>query len=198
MYKRQAIILSCPSASRRINGTINVGLVQDDGGISWDYTFDVTKNGTWFAYSSMTELPDGSIGILYETKPVSYTHLDVYKRQVQPRAYAGEAVQRNYSDYLDRVEVPSEGSATFEGSTFGLTGFERLAKGTARSVDGAPEGYRIPLSDQASVVVIRTPEMTLVHIDEGVAQQLGLYPFVSENDSVLWSMICLLYTSRCV
>jgi|GEM_PF-4990946 len=44
---------------------------------------------------------------------------------VQPRAYAGEAVQRNYSDYLDRVEVPSEGSATFEGSTFGLTGFER-------------------------------------------------------------------------
>ena len=25
---------------------------------------------------------------------------------VQPRAYAGEAVQRNYSDYLDRVEVP--------------------------------------------------------------------------------------------
>ena len=111
---------------------------------------------------------------------------------VQPRAYAGEAVQRNYSDYLDRVEVPSEGSATFEGSTFGLTGFERLAKGTARSVDGAPEGYRIPLSDQASVVVIRTPEMTLVHIDEGVAQQLGLYPFVSENDSVLWSMICAL------
>lgn len=111
---------------------------------------------------------------------------------VPPRAYAGEAVQRSLSDYLDRVEMPSEGSATFEGSTFGLTGFERLAKGTARSIDGAPEGYRIPLSDRASVVAIRTPEMTLVHIDEDAARQLGSYPLVDESDFVLWSMICAL------
>ena len=105
------------------------------------------------------------------------------------RAYAGEAVERSLSAYLDRVEMPSEGSATFEDSTFGLTGFERLAKGTTRIADGAPEGYRIPLSDQASVVVIRTPEMTLVHIDEDAAQRLGLYSFVGESDFVLWSMI---------
>lgn len=84
--------------------------MQDDGGISWDYTFDVTKNGTWFAYSSMTELPDGSIGILYETKQTaasadSITYESFSIEDIAPNAEIGN--ERN-------VSVPLYGEIEFE------------------------------------------------------------------------------------
>lgn len=165
---KTAIILSCPSASRRINGTINVGLVQDDGGISWDYTFDVTKNGTWFAYSSMTELPDGSIGILYETKQTaasadSITYESFSIEDIAPNAEIGN--ERNVSVPLyGEIEFEIEGSlkgyenvdtailgikvedngdgtstVTFEGKREGVVEFVDPASGVSYTVTVAPE-----------------------------------------------------------
>ncbi len=46
------------------------------------------------------------------------------------------------------VEILADGSARVDGASFGIIGFERLAKGTARASEGAPEGYRLPPEQQ--------------------------------------------------
>ena len=71
---KSVILLSTPTASDgRRGGKILVGMVTDTGGtgydkyaVSWDYAYDVDLPAYGFSYSCMTELPDGSIGLLYE------------------------------------------------------------------------------------------------------------------------------------
>lgn len=74
---RPAILLSAPTSSRT-TGKIFVGLVQDNGSISWDYTYSV-NGSSYYAYSCLTELNDGSIGLLYENASgsITYTNLDI-------------------------------------------------------------------------------------------------------------------------
>lgn len=72
---KPAILLSCPTGGSRNNGKIYVGLVQEDGSINWDYSYSV-NNGA-YAYSSLTELADGSIGLLYESSSVVYENIDI-------------------------------------------------------------------------------------------------------------------------
>lgn len=62
--KPAVLLCSSTGSNRRTNGKIFVGLVQDDGSIQWKYTYSVNTGG--YAYSDMTELADGSIGLLYE------------------------------------------------------------------------------------------------------------------------------------
>ncbi len=88
------------------------------------------------------------------------------------------------------VEIPADGSACVDGASFGISGFERLAKGTARAAEGVPEGYRFPISDAASLVVVRTPAEALVHVDSAVAEGLELESTDGADLSALWSMVC--------
>jgi len=71
---KTAILLSAPSnTSSRAAGRIFVGLVQEDGSIAWKYVYDV--NGSdYYAYSCLTELSDGSIGLLYEKAIAQITY----------------------------------------------------------------------------------------------------------------------------
>lgn len=62
---KTAILLAGPT-NGRTNGAIFVGLVQDDGSIDWAYRYAVTTGGAAYGYSCLTELEDGSIGLLYE------------------------------------------------------------------------------------------------------------------------------------
>ena len=66
-----------------------------------------------------------------------------------------------------------EDSALLDGVDFGLNGFTRNAKGTARAADGVPEGYRFPLPKSSQLVVISTPEGVLVHVDSDAADVAG-------------------------
>ena len=59
-------ILVCGPTSGRYGGKIFVGLINDDNSINWKYQYAVTDASAPFQYSSMTELADGSIGLLYE------------------------------------------------------------------------------------------------------------------------------------
>ncbi len=66
---KDAIILSAPSnTGSRSNGKLFVGLVEEDGTIDWKYNFvvDNKANNQYYAYSCLTELKDGRIGLLYE------------------------------------------------------------------------------------------------------------------------------------
>ena len=67
-----------------------------------------------------------------------------------------------------------EGSALLDGADFGLNGFTRNAKGTARAADGVPEGYRFPLPKDSQLVVVSTPEGVLVHVEADAAHAAGL------------------------
>lgn len=74
---KQVILVSCPtgsgnngsndsSASARLNGQIQVGLVNADKTMTWKDPVVVTSNNAPFMYSCLTELQNGSVAILYE------------------------------------------------------------------------------------------------------------------------------------
>ena len=68
---KDAVLLSAPAGESRTNGYIYVGLIQEDAGgrpyeIVWTYKMEVTGSDTYFAYSCLTQLADGRIGLLYE------------------------------------------------------------------------------------------------------------------------------------
>lgn len=90
------------------------------------------------------------------------------------------------------VEILADGSARVDGASFGIIGFERLAKGTARASEGAPEGYRLPISDSAGLVVVRAPGEVLLHVDREVAATFDLEDPSGAGLSALWSMVCAL------
>lgn len=73
---KKAILLSAPT-NGRTNGKIFVGLVNEDKSIDWKYTYSV-NTGT-YQYSSLTELKDGTVGLLYENggASIAYTNLSI-------------------------------------------------------------------------------------------------------------------------
>ncbi|MCD7762573.1 MAG: exo-alpha-sialidase [Lachnospiraceae bacterium] len=76
---KTAILLSAPgNTSSRYSGKIFVGLVQNDGSISWDYTYSV-NGSSYYAYSCLAELSDGTIALLYESNSatITYTTIDI-------------------------------------------------------------------------------------------------------------------------
>lgn len=75
-----ALVMTTAYNKARTYGKAYVGLIKEDGTysdgsrkytIDWAYEHDITSSTALFAYSCMTELENGSIGILYETSPDS-------------------------------------------------------------------------------------------------------------------------------
>lgn len=71
-----ALLLSSAYDRARKDGRIFVGLIKEDGTysdgsqkykIDWEYQYQLTRADQLYAYSSMTELANGKIGILYES-----------------------------------------------------------------------------------------------------------------------------------
>lgn len=71
-----AVLLSAPAGANRTNGFIYVGLVHEKDDrytIDWTYKKEITDANTHFAYSCLTQLGDGQIGILYERSILAQT-----------------------------------------------------------------------------------------------------------------------------
>lgn len=51
----------------RADGLLRVGLVEKNADINWIHTYHINQG--FFAYSCLTQLPDGSIALLYEDEP---------------------------------------------------------------------------------------------------------------------------------
>ena len=74
---KTAIIFSAPSnTGGRTSGKLFVGLVNNDGTIDWKYEYSVNGNA-YYAYSCLTELNDGSIGLLYENAGAAITYTNI-------------------------------------------------------------------------------------------------------------------------
>lgn len=69
---KEAVILCAPALDNRKNGVIYVGLIEKNNGgetpykIDWKYKKEITSKDDDFAYSCLTQLPNGNIGVLYE------------------------------------------------------------------------------------------------------------------------------------
>ncbi|BFU61060.1 MULTISPECIES: exo-alpha-sialidase [Rodentibacter] len=61
---KEYLVFANPHANTRRNGKAWLGEVQPDGSIEWKYHTTIDE-GT-YAYNSLTELPNGDIGLLYE------------------------------------------------------------------------------------------------------------------------------------
>ncbi|PJG84689.1 exo-alpha-sialidase [Conservatibacter flavescens] len=61
---KEHVVFANPHASNRTNGMAWLGEVQDDGSIEWKY--NTLISGGAYAYNSLTELPNGDVGLLYE------------------------------------------------------------------------------------------------------------------------------------
>lgn len=70
-----AVLLSMAYNKSRTDGRLYVGLVKPDGTyddgstkytIDWEYKYQLTDSSQLFAYSSLIELSNGKVGIIYE------------------------------------------------------------------------------------------------------------------------------------
>ena len=64
---KMAVMVAAPSGKGRANGKIFTFLLDENNNMELKYVYSV-NNGE-YAYSCMTELDDGSVGLLYEPKP---------------------------------------------------------------------------------------------------------------------------------
>ncbi|MGM8317331.1 exo-alpha-sialidase NanI, partial (plasmid) [Clostridium perfringens] len=84
---KDAIIFSNPDASSRVNGSVKVGLINENGTYEngqpryeFDWIYNKTVKPGSFAYSCLTELPDGNLGLFYEGEGagrMAYTEFDL-------------------------------------------------------------------------------------------------------------------------
>ena len=63
---KQAIIVSCPGGPGRKNGKLYTFLVEEDNSMTLFSTFDVPESSGGYCYSCLTEMPDGSLALLWE------------------------------------------------------------------------------------------------------------------------------------
>ncbi len=66
---KEYVIFANPHSdtNKRVNGKVWIGEVQPDSTILWKYTTTIEAGS--YAYNSLTELPNGDIGLLYEESP---------------------------------------------------------------------------------------------------------------------------------
>lgn len=75
-----AFVVTSPASKARVNGIAHVGVWHEDGKypdgsqkylVEWINEYELTEPNIKFAYSSMTELANGKLAILYETSPTA-------------------------------------------------------------------------------------------------------------------------------
>lgn len=74
---KPAIMVSTAASGTgsRVQGRLYTFLLNDDNSMELAYTYAVTDGN--YGYSSLTELPDGSIGLLYEAATIEYHHFSI-------------------------------------------------------------------------------------------------------------------------
>lgn len=96
------------------------------------------------------------------------------------------------------VEDGAQVAATAHGLSYGIEGFERLAKGTARAMEGQPEGYRFPVDEDVDLVVAPAADRVVVWISPKAVEKYGLDPQDNECVSGLKALVCKLDSANCM
>lgn len=118
---KPALLLSASgssSATYRKNGRIYIYLVDEDGSLELYNTKDVNNATDYYRYSDLTELSDGSIGLLYENESGYITFKTFDISELCPNAKIGNVVEYD-GDYgitvtaRDLISVEAGRSLTF-------------------------------------------------------------------------------------
>ena len=96
---------------------------------------------------------------------------------------------RAWADDEDAARQTQEDSAVDEQAGFGLNGFTRYNKGAQRAVDGTDLGYRFPVAEGSTVVIVNMPESIWVHVDEDAAEAAGFRADDIEDVEALIALI---------
>ena len=96
------------------------------------------------------------------------------------------------------AEDGAQVAATAHGLSYGIEGFERLAKGTARAMEGQPEGYRFPVDEDVDLVVAPAADRVVVWISPKAVEKFGLDPQDNECVSGLKALVCELDSANCM
>ncbi|WP_238989647.1 sialidase family protein [Staphylococcus sp. MI 10-1553] len=81
---KNAVILSTPNSKKgRRNGQIWIGLIGENNKIEWRYHHDVDYSKYGFSYSTLTELPNHDVGLMYE-KFDSWSRNELHIKNVVP------------------------------------------------------------------------------------------------------------------
>ncbi|MDN0064759.1 molybdate ABC transporter permease subunit [Collinsella ihumii] len=91
--------------------------------------------------------------------------------------------------WADGGEQAQEDSAIDETAGFGLNGFVRYNRGAQRLVDDTDLGYRFPVAEGSTVVVINMPQSIWVHVDPDAAQAAG---FEADDEDDVNALIALI------
>ncbi len=71
---KQVILASAGgSIPARADGILRVGLAETDADITWIHTYHINQG--FFAYSCLTELPDGNFALMYEDEPAHIQYI---------------------------------------------------------------------------------------------------------------------------
>lgn len=192
---KTAILLSCPTGGSRANGKIYVGLVQENGSIDWKYDYSVTSNGGYYAYSCLTELADGSVGLLYENAGSSALYKNISIADIASGASVGNERVLNvplygeysmtvYEDFAGYDEIDADildisvtdngnGSYTviFTGKKEGTVSFTETNSGIEYTVTVAPgELVNVSLEAGQSQSFILTDDTVGHEADPDIAE----------------------------
>ena len=96
------------------------------------------------------------------------------------------------------AEDGAQVAATAHGLSYGIEGFERLAKGTARAMEGQPEGYRFPVDEDVDLVVAPAADRVVAWISPKAVEKYGLDPQDNECVSGLKALVCELDSANCM
>lgn len=138
---KDAILVGMPGGSGRANGKIYTFLVNNDENktLTLRNIYSVPNSSSCYAYSCMSELPDGTIGLLWENQGAAIRYDNFNLTQLVPTANLGEDVE---------VEV-------WSGETFTRTYSYEQEFTTGMTVE--------PDAEIAEVEIVRNPEVPSKH-----------------------------------
>ena len=157
---KEAILLSCPTSSswgNRTSGKIFVGLVNDDGTMDFDsFSSTAVTDGT-FQYSCLTELQDGSIGLLYENGSASIQYTNFQIENLAKDAQIGD---------------PDPGFVTEDGTLMNSLNFAATDGEKTVEFRGLSDGQSLSVTTSSESVATATASgssVTITPVGEGTA-----------------------------
>lgn len=183
---KTAILLSCPTGSSRANGKIYAGLVQEDGSIDWKYSYSVTENGGYYAYSCLTELADGSVGLLYENAGSSALYKNIAIADIVSGASIGNERLLNVPLYGEYSMTVYEDFAGYDGIDTDILGISVKDNGDGSYTvifTGKKEGTVTFTETNSGIeytVTVAPSELENVSVEAGDSQTFILTDNISE------------------
>ena len=170
---KTAILFAAPSdTSGRNSGRIWLGLVQDDGSIQWQSNPYVVTDGSHYAYSCITELKNGDLGLLYEYDDNKLQFEKIAFADVAPDVTAGGVwLTDENNEVVKSAVIKPDQTASYTVNT--LEDVDVKVSSSNRAVlDAAYEDGKLVLKVRDGVTGLKQVKVTVTAGDESVVMNI--------------------------